>query len=670
MNNCDFPEIGFSKYAKPNRSKLENREYIEGRMISRQMGRVFEDIGKKNNKTQENCLKALQKAKWVEELIADWSLKNDPTDQEQLQIFLQLQGKHIVSWTKEELQTNSQQEVKSQEESLALSHSFKKIKKSKENVIKDSKKNDEKLADKAIQANDYTVENQEDALYIAQSIDCKGKLVQAKCGYLYLKVPNELITEVVPKLVMPGKMIPTRTHKKSKGAHISVMVENERCKLPEDILTKLGDKEFSFKVSEIRSFTAKGARFWALIVSSPEIEELRQQYGLPGKLKGHDFHISLGKQRIVGEPSLDIESENAVDWTALDESNAEDSDNEIDYSVKDFTKVDQERALEVAKAISNFGTLQKKENGFVYLKVDNDFCTQLGEALETTGIIQTPPCSKRSLGAHITVFGQSELAGKQIWNIPEIGQKFKFEVKEIREVKCRTQKGVKDLFLVAVRSKGLETLRESYDLDKKFKGHDFHITIGKQMPVVPKKISTPLSSSMMSQFDVANIRAEDHKASGDFKHLEVPGLQEAIKNIECVGRLEMKKNGFVHLNVSNDFIDAITPLFKDQIKGVFTPKSTNSKKINSKKEKTGAHISVIHEDEIISNRIWKISEINKGITFLPLGLTTGVGSGKDKWWTLRVASPGLENLRKDLGLSPRLQGHEFHISLGKELYYG
>jgi len=35
-----------------------------------------------------------------------------------------------------------------------------------------------------------------------------------------------------------------------------------------------------------------------LEVESPELEKLREKYGLPPKLLGHDYHITIGKKTI------------------------------------------------------------------------------------------------------------------------------------------------------------------------------------------------------------------------------------------------------------------------------------------------------------------------------------------------------------------------------------
>lgn len=70
----------------------------------------------------------------------------------------------------------------------------------------------------------------------------------------------------------------------------------------------------------------------------------------------------------------------------------------------------------------------------------------------------------------------------EIWEIKELGQEFTFTVIELRTVKLNKDNKIKKLWLLAVDAPELEKLRESYGLSPRLKGHDFHITIGTQVP--------------------------------------------------------------------------------------------------------------------------------------------------------------------------------------------
>jgi hypothetical protein len=74
----------------------------------------------------------------------------------------------------------------------------------------------------------------------------------------------------------------------------------------------------------------------------------------------------------------------------------------------------------------------------------------------------------------------------EILEIKELVQEFTFTVMELRTVKLNKDNKVKKLWLLAVAAPELEKLRESYGLSSRLKDHDFHITIGMQVPGKPQ----------------------------------------------------------------------------------------------------------------------------------------------------------------------------------------
>lgn len=81
---------------------------------------------------------------------------------------------------------------------------------------------------------------------------------------------------------------------------------------------------------------------------------------------------------------------------------------------------------------------------------------------------------------------ENEQILNEIWEIKELGQEFTFNVIEIRTVKFNKNNKAKKLWLLAVTAPELEKLRENYGLSSKLKNHDFHITIGTQVPGKPQ----------------------------------------------------------------------------------------------------------------------------------------------------------------------------------------
>lgn len=124
--------------------------------------------------------------------------------------------------------------------------------------------------------------------------------MQTKEGYVYLKVNNNYITELLKRiqtvghLTMPSSM----TYKKGIGAHISVIYAHELKKRAIHPLPELG-RQYSFVISQVQTVAQqvdKNKRLWILEVKSPELEALRRSYGLSPLLKGHQFHITLGME--------------------------------------------------------------------------------------------------------------------------------------------------------------------------------------------------------------------------------------------------------------------------------------------------------------------------------------------------------------------------------------
>lgn len=148
---------------------------------------------------------------------------------------------------------------------------------------------------------DYTVEDQPQVIEQVIQLEAKGVLKQKPNGYLYVEVSKDFIAQVLPLIDAKGKIVPPRhyTSKKGIGAHISVMYENEQIENEIWEIKELG-KEYTFSVMELRTVKLtnnnKLRKLWLLAVSAPELETLRESYGLASKLKGHDFHITIGTQ--------------------------------------------------------------------------------------------------------------------------------------------------------------------------------------------------------------------------------------------------------------------------------------------------------------------------------------------------------------------------------------
>ena len=316
---------------------------------------------------------------------------------------------------------------------------------------------------------DFRIEDQPLAFEEALSLPCYGTLKQKENGFIYLDASNAYITKIIPLLEIPGELRPRPTASKSIGAHISVFHENEGIR-PEEL-----EQPFSFQVQDIRSFTLNTRdglkKLWVIAADSPELEALRVSYGCSPKLKGYDYHITLGKQM----PSAPEGWQERTEFSRLDLSN---EPTEELYSDGDFVKVDCPQIIETARRVNQIGQLCLKSNGFVYVDVDNRFVTEIVDQLPLEGSFAPVSTKPKGMGAHISVVYEDEMIHHEIWDLPEAGEWFSFEVKELRCIDRSTPSGVNRLWVLAVDAPGLQRLRTAYGMKPKLKGHDFHITIG------------------------------------------------------------------------------------------------------------------------------------------------------------------------------------------------
>jgi hypothetical protein len=116
-------------------------------------------------------------------------------------------------------------------------------------------------------------------------------------------------------------------------------------------------------------------------------------------------------------------------------------------------------------------------NGFIYLKVDGRIVAPFLNMIPKDVVLHPKEVTDpdKDVGAHISVMRGSELGEKKV---KEIGREYNFFIEGLESVKPEGWDGIKKVYFVAVSSPALETLRARYGLTRKYKGHDFHITVG------------------------------------------------------------------------------------------------------------------------------------------------------------------------------------------------
>lgn len=121
------------------------------------------------------------------------------------------------------------------------------------------------------------------------------------------------------------------------------------------------------------------------------------------------------------------------------------------------------------------GVLKEAKDGFVYLKVNDDYIKQIFSMVPHSNYMM-PSYFRRSdsPGAHISVFYVDER--KKTGKIDEIGQKYSFVITGLNIVPPYSE----EYIILEVKSLELERLREKYGLSPLLKNHEFHITIAKK----------------------------------------------------------------------------------------------------------------------------------------------------------------------------------------------
>ena len=125
-----------------------------------------------------------------------------------------------------------------------------------------------------------------------------GELKQTKNGFVYLSIPNKIIDaflDLIP--AEPELLHPKELSDNYVGAHISVM-DNEEV---EDVKIKEIGNKYHFTIKAVETVKPEGweevKRVFFIAVDSPDLEKLRKKYKLSPKLKGHDFHITVGVEK-------------------------------------------------------------------------------------------------------------------------------------------------------------------------------------------------------------------------------------------------------------------------------------------------------------------------------------------------------------------------------------
>lgn len=135
-----------------------------------------------------------------------------------------------------------------------------------------------------------------------KQVSLVGTLKRTKDNYVYLDLPNNILNGLYSMLSDDEAEKPPYNLKSfnSVGAHISVIGINEYKDNDLEEIKELG-KEFEFKTGNIYSVNPDGwdemSSVWFMDIDSPDLEKLRQKYGLPKLIENHNFHISFAVKK-------------------------------------------------------------------------------------------------------------------------------------------------------------------------------------------------------------------------------------------------------------------------------------------------------------------------------------------------------------------------------------
>ncbi len=145
-------------------------------------------------------------------------------------------------------------------------------------------------------------------------------------------------------------------------------------------------------------------------------------------------------------------------------------------SIHSETAIKQQKALLLAqKELPNHGILEQSHDGYVYLKVPDEYVYRLFPLIKEPGFIKPDSIRRHTkIGAHVTVFYANE--GKEIKPIEELGKTYTFIPQDILTVRSAK----KEFIVLVIDSPELEQLRKNHDFSPWVQGHAFHITLAER----------------------------------------------------------------------------------------------------------------------------------------------------------------------------------------------
>lgn len=144
------------------------------------------------------------------------------------------------------------------------------------------------------------------------------------------------------------------------------------------------------------------------------------------------------------------------------------------------TVIDAPELLTEMQTLAHQGPLRKTSEGFVYVKVSNEYILKALELLKEDQLEAPAYFGQGMVGAHITVIEKDEAKGKRL-QLPPMGTIIPFEIVNLSSIDMTNEYGAKRLYILTVNAPELEQIRIKNGLPSKVHGHEFHITVAVQL---------------------------------------------------------------------------------------------------------------------------------------------------------------------------------------------
>ncbi|MBS0604602.1 MAG: hypothetical protein JSS60_06140 [Verrucomicrobia bacterium] len=140
------------------------------------------------------------------------------------------------------------------------------------------------------------------------------------------------------------------------------------------------------------------------------------------------------------------------------------------------TVIDAPEILNFAEqSMPHQGPLKKTSEGFVYVKVPNDYILETLTLLKVDKAEAPAYFGQGKVGAHITVIDADESKGRAL-KLPPMGTMIPFKIVNFSSVDVTNEHGSKRIYMFTVEAPELEKIRLVNGLPPKVRGFDFHIT--------------------------------------------------------------------------------------------------------------------------------------------------------------------------------------------------